>query len=197
VTVRLVLCRHGESDAALRGRCYGRLDPRLSPAGELEAERLAGQLAGLTLAAVYSSTLRRAVATAEPVARVHGLVPVQREQLAEIDFGELEGLTYEEIECRYPEVWSEWAARPLAVRFPGGEGWDALSTRVRRTLDAIAAQHAGDTVAVVAHGGVLRAALAATGADDVFRLELPYACVVHAEWSSARRDGSLSAQGQA
>ncbi len=166
----------------MAGRCCGQLDVDLSPAGRLQAERLAGELGAVPLATVYSSPLQRALRTALPVAVAHGLRPVVLTALAEIDFGELEGLRYEEIERRYPDVWREWAERPFSVRFPGGEDWRSLRVRVLDAVAALARRHEGETVAVVAHGGVLRVLLAASGFDDVFRMPLPYASVTWAEW---------------
>ena len=79
---RVVLVRHVETEESARGRCYGRLDVRLSPRGLRQAQALAGALADHPLAAVYASPLARALDTARPVAAAHGLEPIVLDALA-------------------------------------------------------------------------------------------------------------------
>ena len=170
---RLLLVRHAESDRAAHGRCYGRLEVDLSPEGRRQAGELAAALGELSLAAVYSSPL------------AHGLEPAVDDDLREIDFGELEGLTYEEIEAERPEVFRAWMETPTSVRFPGGESFADLRARVLRAAGAIRERHAGEAAALVAHGGVVRVVLAdALGlADDaVFRLDQAYGGLSVVDW---------------
>jgi alpha-ribazole phosphatase len=178
-TTRLILLRHGEPDAVVRGRCYGRLDPGLSPRGRAQMRNIWLQLDHQPLSATYSSPARRAV---ESASLRGSAVPALRidEGLCEIDFGEFEGLAYCEIEKRYPDTYSEWMTRPTDVTFPGGESFAAMAVRVRDALDRIRAAHAGETVAIVSHGGVNRIALAAAldlEPRRIFRLAQAYACI--------------------
>ena len=182
---RLLLVRHAETDPAVRGRCYGRLDVDLSAEGRRQAGELAAGLAELQLAAVYSSPLSRALETARAIAVARGLEPVADDALREIDFGELEGLTYEEIEAERPEVFRAWMERPTSVRFPGGESFADLRARVLGAVGAIRDRHAGEVAAVVAHGGVIRVVLAdALGLVDgaVFRLDQAYGGLSVVDW---------------
>jgi alpha-ribazole phosphatase len=170
---RLVLLRHAEPDAAFRGRCHGRLDVGLSPEGKRQALAVGAALAEEPFAAVYTSPLTRALETAAPIAAAHGLEPVRDERLSELDFGELEGLSYEEIQAARPELFEAWMATPAAVRFPGGEAYADLRARVLAAVAEIRERDEGEAVAVVAHGGVVRAVLGdALGLEDaaVFRL---------------------------
>jgi alpha-ribazole phosphatase len=157
---RLVLVRHAEADASMRGRCYGRLDVGLSPEGRRQARELGAALSDIPLAAVFSSPLARAVGTAASIAAPHDLEPVVEDGLREIDFGELEGLRYDEIEVERPELFREWMKAPGSVRFPGGEALADLRARVRPTVAAIRERHEGEAVSLVAHGGVIRVVLA-------------------------------------
>ncbi len=171
---RLLLIRHCETDPALQGRCYGRLDVGLSAEGRRQAGALGMALRDVPLAAVYSSPLVRAFATATAIASPHGLEPLALDTLQELDFGELEGLSYDEIRAERPELYGEWMEAPTSVRFPGGESFADLRGRVLRSVSAIRERHAGAVVAVVAHGGVVRVVLAdALGLEDgaVFRLD--------------------------
>jgi alpha-ribazole phosphatase len=174
---RLVLVRHAETDPALRGRCYGRLDVALSEEGHRQAGALGTALRAVPLTAVYSSPLARALATAAPIAAGHHLEPVVEKDLRELDFGELEGLGYEEISASRPELFRTWMETAASVRFPGGESFGDLRRRVLATVVVIEERHPGEAVAVVAHGGVVRVVLAhALGLADgaVFRLDQAY-----------------------
>src|SRR5205814_3693793 len=93
--------------------------------------------------------------------------------LAELDFGELEGRRYDEIARDRPELYRQWMEAPTTVRFPGGESYADLRARVTAALAELRARHEGGVFALVAHGGVLRAALAEALAlpdEAIFRL---------------------------
>ena len=192
---RLLLVRHAETDPAVRGRCYGRLE-----VGPLARRAAAGRgarggAAEYPLAAVYSSPLSRALDTARAIAPAHGLEPAVDDDLREIDFGELEGLTYEEIEAERPEVFRAWMETPTSVRFPGGESFADLRGRVLRAVGAIRERHAGEAAAVVAHGGVVRVVLAdALGLADgaVFRLDQAYGGLSVVDWVAECRSCAWS-----
>lgn len=115
--------------------------------------------------------------TAAAVAAATGLTPAVEPRLHEIEFGRFEGLTFAEAEARDPATWREWMEHPGAVRFPGGECWDEVRARALAALEAIAAAHAGEVVAVVTHGGVIRALLSealALPAERTFRMEIAF-----------------------
>ncbi|MGH2995110.1 MAG: histidine phosphatase family protein [Gaiellaceae bacterium] len=180
-----MLVRHAEPDPAVRGRCYGALDVSLSPEGRRRARVLAEALEGHSLAAVYASPRRRALETARPIAAAHGLTTVVDEDLRELDFGELEGRTYEEIAVAHPALYAAWMHQPTEVRFPGGESYQDLRRRVSRALAQLRARHTGDAVAVVAHGGVNRVVLAealALPPEAVFRLGQDPGAVSVVDW---------------
>ena len=182
---RIVLVRHAETEESARGRCYGRLDVRLSQRGLQQAEALAASLAGLGLAAVYASPLARALDTARPIAAAHGLEPSVLDALAELDFGEVEGLRVDEMEAERPELFRAWMDDTAQVRFPGGEGLADLRGRVLPALVEIRARHERQAVAVVVHGGVIRVVLAdALGLGDgaLFRLDQAEGGVSVVDW---------------
>jgi alpha-ribazole phosphatase len=180
---RLVLVRHAEPLEDVRGRCYGSLDVGLSDAGRVQAERLAAALAGLDFAAVYTSPRIRAVETADAVARRRAVAPIVDDDLREIDFGAFEGRTYEEIERDEPALFRLWMEAPTTVRFPGGESYSDLRRRALRALEAI--RRAEACAAVVTHGGVIRAGLAAwlhIPDDTIFRLDQRYCGITIVDW---------------
>ncbi len=174
MTLRLHLVRHGETALSGTSVIAGWLDVPLSPRGEAQARAAAEALAARPLAAVVASPLRRARATAAPIAQAQGLQVVEEPDLRELDFGLAEGLTFEELERRFPAVAAAWVAQPHQVRFPGGERMDDLVARTLRAAQAIARRHPEGEVALVAHAGPIRALLGlARGLDPAAALALP------------------------
>lgn len=153
---RLVVLRHGETAWNAAQRIQGHVDEPLNERGRRQAEQLAGALLGEGLTQVYSSDLVRARATAEAVARAAGLAGVGIDAgLRERSFGSFEGLTYAEVEARWPDHVRRWRAREPGFAPGGGEALEAFYARCVPRAAAIAARHPGETVALVAHGGVL------------------------------------------
>jgi len=150
----LVLIRHAESE--MRGRYLGRTDPPLSGRGHAQASTIARRLAGEPLLAIYSSPLRRALDTARAIAAYHGLEVRAMEGLAEMDFGDWDGLTYEEIARRSPEHLARWLEDPVAVHPPGGETLAHMAQRVEAAVQAIRDRYPQGPVAIVSHGGPIR-----------------------------------------
>ena len=182
---RLLLVRHEETDESTRGRCYGHLDVPLSAAGRQRAEELGTVLSELPLTAVYSSPLIRSLGTAAAIAAPQGLDVLAEERLREIDFGELEGLTYDEVRAERPELYHAWMETPTRVRFPGGEAFTDLRRRVLAAAAEIRSRHDGEAVAIVAHGGVVRVVLADAlelADEAIFRLAQSHGGVSVVDW---------------
>ena len=167
-SVRIVLVRHGETEEAMRGRCCGRIDPPLSRDGLRDMSYARECLSGLAVAAVYASPRRRAVDSARAL-EVEAPLTVD-ERLREIDFGCLEGLTFQEIAARHPGIWRQWIESPTEVAFPQGETFRAFADRVDLAVDDLLARHQGHTIAIVAHGGVNRLILARALQLDLRRM---------------------------
>jgi len=152
---RIVLIRHGETAWNRATRIQGHTDIPLSPLGLAQAERLAQALADEPLAALYSSDLSRARQTAEAVARVQGLSLHLDAGLRERAFGRFEGLSWEEIDRGYPEDAARWRKREPDFPVGGGESLIVFSGRVLAAARRAASAHPGQSIALVAHGGVL------------------------------------------
>lgn len=150
--VKLLLVRHGETEWNKTGRYQGHSDVELSAIGLWQAERLRDRLAGQRIDAVYSSDLKRASHTAQIITSQHNLAVMPGKELREINFGELEGMTYDEIQLHYPN----WSGISSDVSIPGGESLSQLAFRIELFVPRLT-EHSGDkTVLVVAHGGALR-----------------------------------------
>jgi probable phosphoglycerate mutase len=152
---RLVLIRHGETAWNRATRIQGHTDIPLSPLGLAQAERLAEALADEPLAAIYSSDLSRARRTAEAVARARGLAIGLDAALRERAFGRFEGLSWEEIDRGYPEDAARWRKREPDFAVGGGESLTTFSARCLAAARRAATAHPGQSIALVAHGGVL------------------------------------------
>ncbi len=177
---RLFLIRHGQVEGFEAKRYNGQKNVALTAHGRQQLELIAERLNGVPLDAVWSSDLDRCRYGAGCLAAPRGLQVVYRAGLREVHAGEWEGLTWEELQSRYP---SEWQARLddiVHYRIPGGESFHDTAQRVRPELMRLLAAHPGENVALVAHGGVNRILLLdAIGAplDRVFSLEQDYACL--------------------
>jgi alpha-ribazole phosphatase len=180
---RLLLVRHAEPAEDARGRCYGSLDVGLSDRGRTHAAELAADLAAIPFEAVYTSPRSRARETADAVAAARAVDVRVDERLREIDFGELEGRSYDEIARTDPDLYRAWMESPTTVTFPNGECYDDLRVRATAALDAIRRSH--EVALVVAHGGVIRAGLAAwleLPAHAIFRLDQSYCGLTVVDW---------------
>ena len=153
---RLLLARHGNTTGNSAERFWGQTDVELSEAGVRQAEQLGNRLAGEKIDAIYSGRLRRASATAGIIASHHQMEVITCPELLEINFGEIEGLSFREIGQRYPELVRAWATRDMSFRYPGGEGISELDRRVTKFYKRLQKHAPGETVLVVAHSGVLR-----------------------------------------
>lgn len=158
MTTTILLARHGETDWNAARRVQGHTDVPLNNRGREQARALAEELHDEPLDAVYASDLLRAHETARIVAERKGLDVIVLPELRERHFGTWEGLTDTEVLERYPQ-----AAR--AGSWGDGETREELSRRILPALERIAESHPDGRVLVVAHGGPLRVALRAAGAD--------------------------------
>lgn len=156
----LLLCRHGESQWNVEGRVQGTsLEAAgLTERGRQQAARLAARLCTTRVDALVSSDLLRAVETAEIVSAAIGKTPALDSGWREIDMGRWHGLTLAEIQDRYAEEWAASRQDPHAAR-GGGESFAVFQVRALRAAAALHARYPGQTVAVVTHGGTVRACL--------------------------------------
>jgi broad specificity phosphatase PhoE len=158
------LVRHGATTWNHTKRAQGQADIELNDAGYRQAIAAAEELSHVRVDAVYSSDLQRARATAEPIAKTHGVAVTTDPAFREIDQGEWEGLHVDEIRRRWPELWGP--ARHYSTR-PGGESPAKVRERALAGIARIVDAHPGGTVVVVSHGGTIRWLSAeALGYDD-------------------------------
>ncbi|MGE5586811.1 MAG: alpha-ribazole phosphatase [Clostridia bacterium] len=159
MTTRVFLVRHGETEWNAARRYQGHRDVPLSPAGELQAERLSRRLMRESLSAVYTSDLSRAVATARAIARPHGVPVVELRELREIDMGEWEGMSFHELQRTRPVDVARWLEDTANNPIPGGESYADLMDRVVPKVTELVRAHPGASICVVSHAGPVKMVL--------------------------------------
>ena len=152
---RILAIRHGQTAWNADARIQGHTDIALDAQGRWQAERVAQVLADDELQAVYSSDLGRARQTAAPLAARQGLALQVDTGLRERAFGEFEGLSFAQIEQRWPEQAAAWRRRDPDFGARGGEVLRDFRERVVAAVHRLARRHAGQSIALVTHGGVL------------------------------------------
>ena len=131
-------------------------DEPISATGQAAAQKLCSYFDGQALAAIYVSEYLRTRQTIEPVARQLRLTPVIDGRLNEIDNGRLDGMTDEQIQQTYPEVWQAFLSRSADFRFPEGETGAEVQRRIVEFLEEKRRQHAGENIILVSHEGLIR-----------------------------------------
>ena len=151
----LCIVRRGETDWNTERRIQGHMDTALNAAGLAQAEATARGIKGWDIEAIYSSDLMRALQTAERLSPVSG-VPVQPESgLRERHFGRMQGMNYDEMLALDAAEAERFKSRDLYYDFGGGEMLIAFADRIHATVERLASRHAGQTILLVTHGGVL------------------------------------------
>jgi broad specificity phosphatase PhoE/ribonuclease HI len=184
----LLLLRHGETAMSIERRFSGVGDPELTERGRAQAaaaaERLALVSASAPISAIYSSPLRRALATAHAVASKLGLDVMVDKKLRETDFGDWDGYSLSEVRDRWPAELDAWLASPK-VAPPAGESFEETLVRVRRARGEIIAAHAGSTVLVVSHVSPIKTLLRLAldgGPQTLYRLHLDLTSLSIVDW---------------
>lgn len=146
----LLIIRHGETAWNTEEIFRGRADIGLSDIGLLQAKLLAEYLRDTPVEAVYSSPLKRAVTTAEGIAGTHGLKVQTEYDLIDIDYGEWQGMSLQEVGKIYNTLYIKWLQEPQNTAIPGGETLEKVRKRAVRVIEEILTKHSG-TVVVIAH----------------------------------------------
>lgn len=149
---RIILVRHGQTEWNRVERFRGRADVPLNETGLAQAEATGKRVASeWQPVAVYTSPLSRSVKTAESIAKHYDLKVQIHPGLADIDYGEWQGLSPEEAGQRWPEEIDAWYNQPHLARIPGGETLSDLRARLMQTVNELAARHTGETIVLVGH----------------------------------------------
>jgi probable phosphomutase (TIGR03848 family) len=155
----VLLIRHGENEWTTSNKLAGRTpNVHLNDYGRQQAESLGKRLAEVKLDAIYASPLERTLETAESIAKHHKLDVQPHEGLLEVDYGEWTGKKIKKLakDPRWPVI----QFYPSGAGFPGGETMYGMQTRFVQEIDQLVAKHPGQTIAVVGHADLIKAAVA-------------------------------------
>jgi probable phosphoglycerate mutase len=183
--LELLLVRHGQTDYSRENRFCGAIDPPLNATGIRMAEAFGAAYATVPWAAIYASPRLRTQQTADAVARHAGVTVTTEAGLAEIAYGEWEGLRHDEVRAKWPEQYAYWSADVASRGTPGGETAFAVAARAAPLLDQIRSRHTDGRVLIVSHKATIRILVCALLGLDVRlfrdRLSLGVASVTRVE----------------
>jgi broad specificity phosphatase PhoE len=154
--MRLILVRHGETAHNAGGFVQGRADNPLNELGLRQAAAVAESLKHDDIRAVVASPLQRAYETAAAIATEHGLAVQVEPDLAEMDVGEMDGLSSAQMRERYPDFLARWAGpEGPSLRMPGGESLEEVQARGWAVVERLLAEHGTGTIVAASHNFVI------------------------------------------
>ena len=175
------LLRHGETEYSKTGGYCGSLDPELTPEGRQMAQAFANRYQSFTWQAVYVSPMKRTIATAKPFCEATGITMEIRDGLREIEYGEWEGKTHEEVKEKYGDDYIHWLTEPAWNPPTGGETSIQIASRANLVMAEIEAKYITGNVLVVSHKATIRLILCSLLGIDLGRyrdrIHLPVASV--------------------
>lgn len=157
----IILARHGNTPWNKDKIFRGSKDIPLDELGREEARALGEWLKDETIHAAYTSPLSRSRETAMAIARHHGLEVKDLSGLADLGYGDWEGMPLKEVKVKYADLYRQWETAPQTVRFPNGETLEELRVRALAGLDEVVARHPDQTVLLVGHRAVNKVIIAA------------------------------------
>lgn len=169
VKTELVFVRHGTTNSNQNGLLHGRTDIPLDGVGVREAQLAARRIMELgSIEQVVTSPLQRAMVTAQEIGTVLGIDPVADPRLIEFDFGDLEGVSFDDLQDKHTDLYlSMIDPDGFELPFPNGESRSALHSRVVQTLDQIPGEASGGgRTVIVAHLIVIATAIAHLTSGD-------------------------------
>lgn len=157
MATRIYLTRHGQTEWNLQKRMQGHKNSDLTSLGKEQAKALGLRMKDVELNAIYTSSLPRAMQTAELIRGKNGIPVIPDDNLREIYLGCWEGMLFDEVEKKYPAQFDNFWNHPEKYVPVDGESFNDLRIRVGKALLNIAKQNSGKDVLVVAHGIVIKA----------------------------------------
>ena len=156
MTTTVLLIRHGQTDSNVTGFYMGWSDEDLNEVGYTQAHILSARLAGLPIALVYTSPLRRAYTTAAILAEAYEHELEVLDDFTEIQLGDWQGLHMDEIKRRWPELWRQWRTEPSEITIPNGESFRQVAERAVQAFERVVGANRGKQVVIVTHDIIVR-----------------------------------------
>lgn len=156
---RLILVRHAEAEGNFKRLFHGWTDSSITEKGHIQAKQVAERLKDVKIDAIYSSSLKRTLQTAEYIARVKGLPIIMTDKLKEINGGDWENKKWEDLPVEWPEEYDTWENKPHIHRMPNGESMEEFQERLLDEIKYIIDKNKGKAICLVTHGTAIKALL--------------------------------------
>ncbi|AHM56674.1 phosphoglycerate mutase GpmB [Peptoclostridium acidaminophilum DSM 3953] len=156
---RFFIVRHGQTKWNTQLKTQGQQDSSLDEIGMIQTQKLAKRLAAFNIDHIYSSDLGRTIQTSDIISAQLQKEYMLENSLREIDFGEWEGLTIEDIKKSYEEEFKMWRKEPDKARIPGAESLQEVADRITRGINKINEAHKSSNILLVSHGVVIKVLL--------------------------------------
>jgi len=156
---RFILIRHGQTGWNKQERFRGWVDIDLDETGRRQAQAAARRVSPWGVSAIYSSPLKRALATAQALADIAGLGVNAIDGITDMHFGVWQGMSITEVKDSYPDQFDQWCNRPDALEIPDGETLEDVRIRSVAAIEELATSHEGQTIAVFTHRVVCKVLL--------------------------------------
>ncbi len=156
----VVLVRHGQTRSNVTGFVMGWSEEDLDDTGYTQVRTLAARMAGLPVSSIYSSPLRRTLATASIIAEPHGLEPRVLEDLIENNLGDWQGLHEDDIWRGWPELRKQSMIDPSDITMPNGESFRQVTERAVRAFEMVLSSNEGGQPVIVTHDVIVRVLVA-------------------------------------
>jgi broad specificity phosphatase PhoE len=179
MNLTLYLLRHGQTELSRADSfCGSGLDPELTPDGLKMARAFAEAYRATPWRAIYSSSLRRGITTAQPLCDTMGMDLQVSANLVEIAYGRWEGLTREKVDESFHDDYTRWLADPAWHAPTGGELATVVARRGLQVIDEIKQKFSDGSVLVVSHKATIRIILCGLLGIDVGRFRYRLGCPV-------------------
>jgi broad specificity phosphatase PhoE len=157
----LIFVRHGETiwSRTQQHTFRGRLDIPLNEMGVKQAIAVGRLLREKEIHHIYSSPLKRALDTAEEIAKLQKLKVQIHEGFIDLNFGDWQGKLHEDIKKQYPELYNQWLTKPHTITFPSGENLEIVRKRIESAINELIMKHESKSIVITTHGAVLRVIL--------------------------------------
>ncbi len=153
---RLIFVRHAEAEGNYKRIFQGWTDGELTEKGHAQAQLVAQRLKDWDIDVIYSSSLKRTMQTASYIAKVKQLPIIRTDKLKEINGGDWEGRTWEELPLKWPEEYDTWENKPHLHKMPNGESVEELQKRIMDEVMYIIRNNEGKNICIVTHGTAIK-----------------------------------------
>ncbi|MCI9062342.1 MULTISPECIES: histidine phosphatase family protein [Romboutsia] len=154
--VKLILVRHALTVDNQKSRLSGHIDSSVSEEGKEQIDKITNYLKDFDIDKIYTTTSSRTKDTVKKLSELKSIEIIEKESLKEISFGDFEGLTFKEIENRYPEEFQDMIKKGYEYKYPNGESLIDSYNRVCTELDNIISDCDNQTILICSHGGTIR-----------------------------------------